>query len=320
MSFFKDYFRLNRREYLGFRLVLGLIIIAILARYVIIYFVPSQKSDFSKLNKLAEALEKSKQKGSFDELRVTDDTVLVENYAELEATKEKISLFLFDPNTANERQLAALGIPSKVVNHIIHYREKGGQFRKPEDLQKIYGLSVSDYKRLAPYIKISETFEKKPFDKLRVIAQSEGGVRLNLSKSKGENLKLDLNAADSAELVSVRGIGPVFASRIIKYRNRLGGFCRLEQLMEVYGIDSTRYPNLEKQLTISKPQVKININICDVNMLKNHPYFRYKLANAIIAYRQQHGDFKSPEDLKKIYLMDEVTYEKVMPYIEVSNR
>src|SRR5690349_59414 len=99
MSFFKDYFRLNRREYLGFRLVLGLILAAILTRYFIIYFVPAPKSDFSKLNILEEAIEKGKLR------QPPADTTFEENYAGLEAPKEKASLFTFDPNTADEKQL-----------------------------------------------------------------------------------------------------------------------------------------------------------------------------------------------------------------------
>src|SRR5690348_9521150 len=122
MSFLKDYFRLNRREYLGFRLVLGVIAVLILAQYFIIYLTPPQKADFSKLDKLAQALEKSKTDSSlrqpFGYARGDAD-----NYTELEAPGQKTFLFPFDPNTATEEQLSSLGLSPKVISHLIHYRE-----------------------------------------------------------------------------------------------------------------------------------------------------------------------------------------------------
>ena len=50
-------------------------------------------------------------------------------------------------------------------------------------------------------------------------------------------------------------------------------------------------------------------------MLKSHPYIGYKLANSIINYRNQHGSFKTLDDIQKIILIDEKTFNQLSHYL-----
>jgi competence protein ComEA len=220
----------------------------------------------------------------------------------------KIKLSLFNPNTATDAELLAEGLSAKQVHTLINFRNKGGKFFKKEDVQKIYGISAEQYAALEPYINIPS--KEKP--DYTTTNPAKPYVKLAISL-------IDIATADSTTLLQLKGIGPAFASRIIKYRNKLGGFISKEQLKEVYGIDSTKYNLLLPQISISANHVKrININIATVDDLKQHPYIKgYSIANAIFNYRKQHGNYKSIQDLKHISILNEDFIKKMEPYIAI---
>ena len=128
---------------------------------------------------------------------------------------------------------------------------------------------------------------------------------------------IELNAADSAQLTTVRGIGASFAIRIIRYRNRIGGFYNKEQLMEVYELDSTKYAEIKDQLTVNPSAViRININTISFASLRQSPYLSYKQASAIIEYRTQHGSYNSINDVGNVAIITPDVLHKIEPYIK----
>lgn len=132
-----------------------------------------------------------------------------------------------------------------------------------------------------------------------------------------DTLLVDINTADTARLQQLRGIGPVFASRIVKYRNLLGGFVDIRQLLEVYGMDENRFSSIEPHLTASSLNVrKMRINSASFEELRSHPYLDYYQARAIVDYRRTVGPVRNPEDLLKINLVDEKTIRKISDYIQ----
>jgi DNA uptake protein ComE-like DNA-binding protein len=127
---------------------------------------------------------------------------------------------------------------------------------------------------------------------------------------------IELNSTDSAKLTQLNGIGPSFARRIISYRNRLGGFIRKEQLLEVFGLDTEKYAGLQLQVFVDDSKIrKIPVNTVGFNDLSRFPYLTYKQMNAIIRFREQHGEYRSIDDLKNIAIMDEATLQKIKPYL-----
>ncbi|MES2062655.1 MAG: helix-hairpin-helix domain-containing protein [Bacteroidota bacterium] len=203
----------------------------------------------------------------------------------------KNALYKFDPNTASADDWQKLGITAKQAAIIKNYTAKGGRFRKAEDLQKIYGLTKVDYARLAPFIII-------PKENIKA------------------NVIVELNAADSAGLTAIDGIGGAFAKRIIYYRERLGGFITKEQLKEVFGIDELKYDEIKNQVKVDAARIrKININIITFDKLRLMPYLNYKQVNAIVEYRKQHGDYASISDLKNIAIIDDDILRKIEPYL-----
>jgi competence ComEA-like helix-hairpin-helix protein len=180
---------------------------------------------------------------------------------------------------------------------------------------RIYGIDTAHYEQLEPYILLPEkityqqksfpTYEKKTFPKSEY-------------EKKDYTVKVDINTADTTELKKLKGIGIGYAKRIIKYREELGGFIRIEQLSEVWGLTPETFEKCLPQVIISNQNIKkININTASAEELKKHPYIFWKTANAIEKYRKANGNYKSLNDLKKIHLLDEEIINKIKPYLTI---
>ena len=135
-------------------------------------------------------------------------------------------------------------------------------------------------------------------------------------KKAAPGVVIELNTADSAKLTELQGIGPSFARRIISYRDKLGGFVRKEQIKEIFGLDSEKYATIQSQVSIDESLIKkIPVNTVTFEQLSHFPYLSFKQMNAIIQFREQHGEYESLADLKNIAIMDDATIEKIKPYI-----
>jgi len=131
-------------------------------------------------------------------------------------------------------------------------------------------------------------------------------------------LRININQADSLAFSTLNGIGPIFSSRIVRYRNWLGGFHSKEQLLDVYGIDSMLFNHILPHLMVSSSDVKkMNINTTNFSSLASHPYITKSIANSIIKYRNHHGNFTSLAQLKLIPLIDEDLFRKIAFYLTI---
>lgn len=160
--------------------------------------------------------------------------------------------FRFNPNTATVEDFCRLGFTVKQSEAIDAYRRKGGRFCRKSDFAKSYVVSDSIYRRLEQYIDIP---------------------------------LLDLNTADSTALDDLPGIGGWYASKIIEYRNSLGGYSSKEQLMEIYRFDQQKYDALSDLVTVTEPYL-YQLWTLPADSLRKHPYIRnYETAKAIVMFR-----------------------------------
>ncbi len=226
-----------------------------------------------------------------------------------ENTTDGGPLFPFNPNTATEEELKSLGFPSTLSRRVINYRTKGGIFNDPDDLMKIYGMDSSLFTALIPYINIPKQLK----------STKNGGNIRSIKKTPKDPVLIDLNLADTAQFITVYGIGPVLAKRIVSYREKLGGFLDIGQLKNVYGLDSTVVKTVATRFFVDPDFVpnQLDINKSTERQLADHPYIKYKLAKTIVAYRFQHGSFKEIDDLLKIDLINEQVFENIRPYLKV---
>ncbi len=242
-------------------------------------------------------------------IEITDQNSFQSTRDRIESSINKKTgvLFNFDPNHLDTKGWERLGLSAKQAKSIVNYTVKGGQFYKAEDLQKMYTISPEMYKKLLPYIQIEGKINKYPNTQFKYEKKEY---------IKKAPVMVDINAADSAQFDEVKGIGGTFANRILKYRDRLGGFYKKEQLLEVYGLDSVKYDEIKSQVFIGNVNLKIiNINTAVFNDLKSSPYLSYKQINAIVQYRKQHGNYSTPADLKKIMILNQEVIDKITPYI-----
>jgi DNA uptake protein ComE-like DNA-binding protein len=111
------------------------------------------------------------------------------------------------------------------------------------------------------------------------------------------------------------GIGSRLSSRIVRYRDRLGGFYELDQLKEVYGLNDSMVKKLSSLIYHDDVGVKkININAVSYEELSRHPYIGYSKARLIVAFRKSNGNIKNRDDLLQAALFDPVGIEKILPY------
>jgi competence protein ComEA len=297
----KDYFSFTKKERIGIYTLLILIATgAIAPRFF--YSPPLKKelvAEAIKLEKAPPVLPDKERRFTYDHRPSPYDEVNDEP-----AKPQRV--FPFDPNTLNAEGWQQLGIPDRTIRTIINYRNKGGRFRNAGDLQKMYGLKTADFERLAPYISIEAPppypSSGKPFVKY----------------VKAPPAVIDINQADTTAFISLPGIGSKLASRIINFRTKLGGFYSVEQVGETFGLPDSTFQLIKPRLQCTPAAVqKININTADVNTLKQHPYIRWNIANAIVQYRRQHGDFSSCGQLQQIALITPEIYQKMEGYIAV---
>ena len=136
-------------------------------------------------------------------------------------------------------------------------------------------------------------------------------------KTKKTKQIVELNQADSLQLISINGVGPFYAKQILKYRKELGGFRNYVQLTEIWGLENLEIQKLKQQTSIDTLDIrKVNVNTIELEQLKLHPYLNYKQAKMILNYRKQHGDFKQVKDIRKIKPISPELFRKIAPYLK----
>ena len=238
-----------------------------------------------------------------------------------DAVARPTRLFAFDPNTATTNELQELGIPKFLALRIEKYRQKGGKFRRKEDLQKIYDFPPALFTQLNPYISLPDNSRKTgdtrtDFEENPARESASVPVRETKAYSRPTPVIFDINTADTTQLISLKGIGSKLSARIVKFRDALGGFYSTEQYAEIFGLDSLALSELRKYGRVQTAPKKININTATTEELNRHPYFRNrKLNEVIVRYREQHGPYASPESMKAVRILNEATLRKWEPYL-----
>lgn len=212
----------------------------------------------------------------------------------------------FDPNTVSAELLISFGLDDYLATRIEKYTANGGRFYQSDDLLKIYGMEQAVYDQLSPFI----TIEKKIKPETYSVSNKEPKLE--------KRSVLDINLATKNDLIVTRGIGEKLSERILNYRNRLGGFHSINQLYEVYGLDSVVVSRLKEGYFIEQLHHTININSDSIKDLSSHPYIDFKLARAVINYRKTHGDYTHLDELKSIKILNDSTFQKILPYLRLN--
>ena len=282
-------------------------------------------------------------KGSEDEEKSPNKTEYAEKQGRNSRNKpqyykvpeKQYELFDFDPNTADSTQLLRLGLQPWQVRNIYKYRAAGGRYNKPTDFARLYGLTLKQYKRLEPYIKIEREVmaadvykgSHSDFSSRNSVYSSPRDTTIKKDSSLiaypikiKEGEQININSADTNDLKRIPGIGSYYAKRIVSFRQRLGGIANVHQLLEIQGFpeSSLKYMNVgEYTNTRHLPTItKIKINHLDLNALSRHPYIRYVQAKEIMNFRRLRGPIKKADDLRHLPSFSDEEVERVDPYID----
>jgi competence ComEA-like helix-hairpin-helix protein len=268
---------------------------------------PLPSLDFTEFDKKSEAFlkeQKNSEKHTYQYSEKTESNPETW-FNDKETEKSNITNpFPFDPNTMSDADWKRLGLTTKQITTIENYKSKGGKFYKNEDFKKMYCISDEEYETLSPFITIAKTAEKS------FVKSSFTPTSVTL---------IELNSADAEALKSIKGIGDYFATKIIQYRDRLGGFYSVEQLKEISKMDSAKYAQIVPYVEVNANALrKIAVNTADFDQLKSHPYIGYNIALSLINYREKHGNFTNIADLKKSMLITDKNFPKISKYIKVN--
>lgn len=171
------------------------------------------------------------------------------------AGANRVETFVFDPNTVSVSDLQRLGFTEKQALAIDNYRHKGGRFRRPADFARSYVVADSVFDRLEPFIRIP---------------------------------RIDINSADSTAFDTLPGIGAYFASKMVSYRNELGGYSYPEQLMDIYNFDQAKFDALKDLITVG-PSEPYSLWTLPEEELAKHPYLDRHSAHAIVIFRKHNS-------------------------------
>lgn len=310
----KDFFFFSASQRIGIIILVCLILIISAMNFIIPYFY----EDFSPYNDSLSNAEFEKFKNSLISLDSLNELKQKERYKNWEDNRyadqytdrhkyqsNEYKLFEFDPNELDSAGFVSLGLKSYVASNILKYRKKGGKFLSKDAFSKVYGISKDKHAELEPYIKISPSY----------LTQNKDTSTNNL-KDTALVITIELNSADTASLMKVKGIGKGYAKSIIRFRNQTGGFINVEQLMDVYGMTEENYNRIKAFCTVNQSLIrKINVNTTSLDKLKSHPYINFYQAKQIYELRRKLGKLTSINELKNLSELDENTLRKIEPYL-----
>ena len=276
----KDYFQFNKKERNGILLLSCLLLLLILFYQFSHLLKQESRTDFSSFEKALAELEYEQEPA---------------------IEKQKDSLFYFNPNTLADKGWLALGLPSTKLSVLRNFQKSGAIFKTKTDLKNCFAITDEFYEKVYKYISIPK------------IKKTETPS----IKTKKTRQIVELNHADSLQLISINGVGPFYAKQILKYRKELGGFRNYDQLTEIWGLENLEIQKLKQQTSIDTLHIrKVNVNTIELEQLKLHPYLNYKQAKMILNYRKQHGNFKQVKDICKIKPISPELFRKIAPYLK----
>ena len=228
------------------------------------------------------------------------DAALQEQIDLAKRQKQQPRIFPFNPNYISLSKGYQLGLSLEEIERLHRYRNTGKFINSVTAFEQITQVTPSWIKQYSPYFKFPDW----------VTAEVE-----KRKEPKTIEVK-DLNASTAADLAQVRGIGAVLSKRIIKYRTRLQGFDELNQLYEVYGLDSLVVENVKRQFKIkTKPKrTKIPVAVVSLEALLRIPYLSKSEAKKIIGLRTRNRNL-TLKDLRSEPSFDSLKIERLALYL-----
>nr|WP_285903425.1 helix-hairpin-helix domain-containing protein [Arenibacter sp. H213] len=221
--------------------------------------------------------------------------------------QDSVVIYDFNPNFITDYKGYVLGMSPIEIDRLHSFRAERKFVNSTQEFQEVTLVSDSLLKVLSPYFKFPDWTQKPKRtinNKERQSSENklEGAIYVGGKEVKVPKVGLEfknINLATAADLRTISGVGEILSNRVIKFRDRLGGFVVEEQLEHVYGLEKEVVLKVwERFRIVDAPRiVKININDASAAELVKLVYINYKLANRIVAFREFNGVISSFEEL-----------------------
>lgn len=220
---------------------------------------------------------------------------------------------IINPNDAQFDDFLRVGFSEKQAKSCINYRSKGGKFHKESDLMKIYSISENDYNRLKQYVIVPKENKTREWKR-----EDYNKKEKHIIPSNTVSIKIvPINSCDTTDLMNLPKIGSFRARKIIEYRDKLGGFYDISQLLNVYSIDSELVSEIGKYIIVDTLAIKkINVNEASFKEIVHHPLISYETTKNIVTYKRIVGEIKNVQELRDNNIVSADEYETLKNYIK----
>lgn len=235
----------------------------------------------------------------------------------IKSTKPRWANVKIKINEISVDSLIELGIPAKLSNRIVKYRDKIGGFNDSIMFYKTYGLTEYYTNQLNVDYTSSKTQHNVESNKITTSTQKDTAEIENQFK-KYENYKpvtlLDINIATREQLIAIYNIGEASANRILDLRDRLGGFYSIDQIIKIDRLHPKGQLAIKNNVEIKTLHKKIDLTAVDKDKLSLHPYISESQSDKITQWLLSHPTVNL-EELRMTYIFSDLEWARISPYL-----
>ena len=294
MNIFKSHFWYHKSQRNG---IFILILLIVVFQFIIVFV------DFY-----------SEEKVNIDTPKVIAFHHQIDSLRKINLENKRLKIFPFNPNYITDYKGAQLGMSLVEIDKLLAFRKTGKFINSRKEFQKVTTISDALLNSISPYFKFPDWVVER---NQNMQLSTSRDTRLFAKKSKYILTSIDINLAVKEDLKTINGIGEKLSERIIKYRSKLQGFSTLNQLYEVWGLDTEVVGKLLLVFkVINLPNIKkINVNTVPFRELLKNPYLDYELCKKIFEYKDEVAELQDISELKNIIGFPLDLYDRIVLYL-----
>lgn len=294
MNIFKSHFWYHKSQRNG---IFILILLIVIFQFIIVFV------DFY-----------SEEKVNIDTPKVIAFHHQIDSLRKINLENKRLKIFPFNPNYITDYKGAQLGMSLVEIDKLLAFRKTGKFINSRKEFQKVTTISDALLNSISPYFKFPNWVVER---NQNMQLSTSRDTRLFAKKSKYILTSTDINLAVKEDLKTINGIGEKLSERIIKYRSKLQGFSKLNQLYEVWGLDTEVVGKLLLVFkVINLPNIKkINVNTVSFRELLKNPYLDYELCKKIFEYKDEVAELQDISELKNIIDFPLELYDRIVLYL-----
>ena len=294
MNIFKSHFWYHKSQRNG---IFILILLIVIFQFIIVFV------DFY-----------SEEKVNIDTPKVIAFHHQIDSLRKIGSENSRLKIFPFNPNYITDYKGAQLGMSLVEIDKLLAFRKTGKFINSRKEFQKVTTISDALLNSISPYFKFPDWVVER---NQNMQLSTSRDTRLFAKKSKYILTSTDINLAVKEDLKTINGIGEKLSERIIKYRSKLQGFSSLNQLYEVWGLDTEVVGKLLLVFkVINLPNIKkINVNTVSFRELLKNPYLDYELCKKIFEYKDEVAELQDISELKNIIGFPLDLYDRIVLYL-----